>query len=245
MIEVKKLTKQFHDKKKGPVLAVDGVSFTAHPGRVFGLLGRNGAGKTTTLRILSTILQPTDGTATIQGFDIVEQAADVRRNIGFHTSDTKLYDRLTGREALEYYGRLQGLSGAEAKKRTEELGREVSLTEFLDTRVAKLSGGQKQRISLARVVVHQPPVLILDEPTAGLDILAMREVEQFVQRSRAAGHCIVLSTHIMSEVEELCDELAVIERGRVLEAGTLGEVKERHKRNDIKSIFFDLVKEPV
>jgi sodium transport system ATP-binding protein len=243
LIDVKGLTKKYHDKKRGEIMAADKVTFTARAGQVFGLLGRNGAGKTTTLRLLSTILQPDEGTAVINGFDLVTQPADVRRSLGFHTSDTKLYDRLTGRECLEFYGRLQGLSAAEARKRAEELGREFSLTEFMDSRVAKLSGGQKQRISLARVVVHQPPILILDEPTVGLDIMAAREVVLFVKRARAEGRCVVLSTHVMSEVEKLCDEVAIIEKGRVLAHGTLEELKAQHHEEDIEEVFFKLVGE--
>ena len=245
MIEAQGLTKQYEDKKKGPFRAADNISFTARKGQVFGLLGRNGAGKTTTLRMLSTILMPTEGTAVLNGFDILENAADVRRSIGFHTSDTKLYDRLTGREALEFYGRLQGMTEADVRARVQELAAEFKLVEFIDNRIAKLSGGQKQRISLARVVVHRPPILILDEPTVGLDIMAAREVMLFVQRSRASGHCVVLSTHIMAEVEKLCDEVAIIEKGRVIESGPLGAIKERHKENDIEEIFFKLVGEGV
>jgi sodium transport system ATP-binding protein len=156
-----------------------------------------------------------------------------------------LYDRLTGREALEYYGRLQGLDAPQVKARVEELSREFSLGAFLDQRTAKMSGGQKQRISLARVVVHRPPVLILDEPTVGLDIMAAREVIRFVQREREAGRCILFSTHIMPEVEKLCDDVAIIEHGRVMAAGTLPELKEQYKENDVEEIFFKLVGDAV
>jgi sodium transport system ATP-binding protein len=243
LIDVQGLTKRFHDKKRGEILGADKVSFQARAGQVFGLLGRNGAGKTTTLRLLSTILQPDEGTAKLNGCDLVDNPAGVRRSIGFHTSETKLYDRLTGRESLVFYGRLQGMSDAAARERAEELGREFNLTEFIDTRVAKLSGGQKQRISLARVVVHRPPILILDEPTVGLDIMAAREVVLFVKRARAGGQCVVLSTHVMSEVEKLCDEVAIIEKGRVLAHGTLAELKAQHGEEDIEEVFFKLVGE--
>ncbi|MBI5836172.1 MAG: ABC transporter ATP-binding protein [Candidatus Eisenbacteria bacterium] len=243
MIDVRGLTKKFHDKKRGEIRGADRVTFQAQAGQVFGLLGRNGAGKTTTLRILSTILQPDEGTAVLNGHDLLQRPAEVRRSIGFHTSDTKLYDRLTGRESLEFYGRLQGMSKDEARARAEALGREFALTEFMDTRVAKLSGGQKQRISLARVVVHNPPILILDEPTVGLDIMAAREVVLFVKRARAAGHCVLLSTHIMSEVDKLCDRVAIIDKGAILAAGTLDELKETYRENDIEEVFFKLVKE--
>ena len=245
MIEVKNLTKKYHDKKRGEVLAADRVSFTARDGRIFGLLGRNGAGKTTTLRILSTVLQPSEGTAVVNGHDIVEKPADVRRSLGFHTSETKLYDRLSGREALEYFGRLQGLSAGAARTRVDELAREFSLQDFIDTRIAKLSGGQKQRISLARVVVHRPPVLILDEPTVGLDILAAHEVLEFIKRSRQEGACVLFSTHTMSEVEKLCDDVAIIEKGRILALGTLQEVKESQGGRDIEEVFFKLLGQEV
>ena len=245
MIEVKAICKTFEDKKRGTVTAADRVTFSAKKGEIFGLLGRNGAGKTTTLRILSTILQPTDGTATLNGFDILQQPGGVRRSIGFHTSDTKLYDRLTGREALEFFGRLQGMGEADAKARVQELAREFLLEKFVDSRIAKLSGGQKQRISLARVVVHRPPILILDEPTVGLDIMAAREVVRFVRAQREAGACVLFSTHIMSEVERLCDHVAIIEQGKVLAEGTLPELKERYKENEIEEVFFKLVGEEV
>ncbi len=244
MIEVKGLTKVYQDKK-GQVTAARDISFVARPGRVFGLLGRNGAGKTTTLRMLATILMPNEGTATIQGHDLVTQPELVRRSIGFHTSDTKLYDRLTGRESLRFYGELQGLSSDQAKGRVAELAREFLLDEFLDRRVAKLSAGQKQRISLARVVVHRPPVLILDEPTVGLDIWAAREVVNFIRRMKDEGRTVVLSTHIMSEVDRLCDELAIIEKGAVVESGAIQEIKDRHNCKDLEDVFFKLVREEV
>ena len=237
MIEVRGLTKVFQDGKRGSVTAVNEVSFTCPKGRIYGLLGRNGAGKTTTLRMLATILVPTRGTATIEGYDVVRDGARVRERIGFHTGDTRLYDRLSGREALIFYGRLQGLSADEVRARVEDVSRTYGLRDFIDTRVGKMSTGQQQRISIARVALHDPPVLILDEPTVGLDVIGAREVLQSVRRFRDEGKCIVFSTHIMSEAERLCDVIGIVEGGRLLTEGTPAELEERAGTKDLEEVF--------
>src|SRR5262245_9512449 len=201
MIEVDGLCKTFHDTAGRPVRAVDGVSFTAQPGEVFGLLGPNGAGKTTTLRILCTLLKPTAGTARVAGFDVVSQADDVRRAIGFVSAGTGVYDRMTAREFVAYYGRLKGLEGERLRKRLDEVFATLQMDDFRDVYGSKLSTGMKQKVSLARALVHDPPVLIFDEPTAGLDVLVARSVLQTIAGLRALGKCVLFSTHILREVQ--------------------------------------------
>jgi sodium transport system ATP-binding protein len=210
---------------------------------VFGLLGRNGAGKTTTLRMLATILVPTGGTATVAGFDIIEKPADVRRRIGYLSGDTKLYDRLTGRELLSYFGALAGMSRAAIVARIDELKEPFGLIDLLDKRVGKMSTGMKQRLSIARVVFHDPEVLIFDEPTAGLDVIAGRNVLRLIQDLKGKGRTVIFSTHIMTEAERICDEIAIIERGRLLADGPLDEVRGRAASRSLEDVFVSVVGE--
>ena len=174
MIEVHALTKVFHDKKRGAIRAVDAVSFTCHPGQIYGLLGSNGAGKTTTLRLLATLLQPTGGEATVAGFSVRTQPEKVRAQVGFLAASTALYGRLTARETIAYFGRLNGLAAPEIARRTQHLATALALEDFLDRRVETFSTGMKQKTSIARTLIHDPAVLIFDEPTLGLDVLAAR-----------------------------------------------------------------------
>jgi sodium transport system ATP-binding protein len=237
MIEVRGITK---DYGKGP-LAVDGVSFVARPGRIFGLLGPNGAGKTTTLRIISTVLHPTDGKALVCGFDTVESACDVRRHLGFLSGSTGLYERLTPREVLEYFGRLFGLEPSRIAKRRDELFQLLGIGPFADRLCGTLSTGQKQKVTIARALVHDPPVLVFDEPTTGLDVLVARAVLDAVLALRSEKRTIIFSTHILSEVERLCDDVAVIHHGRVLVMGTRQEVTGSHA--SVEDAFFAIVRE--
>ena len=238
MIEVHELSKTF-PARGGPVHALRGVSFSCAPGEIFGLLGRNGAGKTTTLRILATVLAPTSGRATIMGHDVATEGDAVRRTIGFLTGDTRLYDRLTAREALEYFGRLQGMTEASIRTRISELGERYRLDAILDRRIGTFSTGQKQRISLARAMMHDPPVLILDEPTAGLDILGVRDTLHLIRGLRDEGRVVVFSTHILIEVERVCDRVAIIDGGRLLACDTLAGV--RGTDGDLETAFVQLV----
>jgi sodium transport system ATP-binding protein len=242
LIEVVDLCKTFHDRKKGDIPAVRGISFTCAPGKVFGLLGRNGAGKTTTLRMLATILAPTSGTARVEGFDVNEKPGEVRKRIGYLSGDTKLYDRLTGRELLTYFGELAGMSPAAIHGRIAELQVSFGLADFLDKRVGKMSTGMKQRLSLARVVLHDPPVLIFDEPTSGLDVMGAREVIRIVQELRSKGRTIVFSTHIMTEAERICDEIAIIERGSILKQGTVAALRSG-SGGSLEDVFVQTVEE--
>lgn len=242
MIEVQGLRKTFHDRKKGDILAVKDVSFTCQPGKVFGLLGRNGAGKTTTLRMLATILSPTSGTAKVAGFDIVQKPAEVRRRIGYLSGDTKLYDRLTGRELLTYFGTLAGMEPSAIPPRIEALAGPFALTDLLDKRVGKMSTGMKQRLSIARVVVHDPEVLIFDEPTSGLDVFGAREVLALVLELKKKGRTIIFSTHIMTEAERICDEIAIIEKGSILRQGTLTALGAGNGLGSLEDVFIEAVK---
>lgn len=245
MITADNLQKYFSDPKKGePVRAVDGVSFEAKPGEIFGLLGANGAGKTTTIRMLATILEPTGGRATVNGYDIHKDSAKVRGSIGYLTGTAALYERLTAREMLRYFGELFSLAPAQIERRIGELADTLEMGEFLDRRCDKLSTGQRQRTSIARSVLHEPPVLFFDEPTSGLDIMAARTVVRFIRRSKAEGKTVLFSTHIMSEVEALCDRVAVIHGGKVAAIGTLSELKDRTGGTTFEQVFLRVVGEP-
>ncbi|HCD00896.1 MAG TPA: ABC transporter ATP-binding protein, partial [Planctomycetaceae bacterium] len=218
-----------------------GVRFNVGPGEVFGLLGPNGAGKTTCLRILSTILTPTAGTASIDGRDIVDDPDGVRARIGFLSGSTGLYDRMTARETVEYFGRLYGLDEDRLSESIERIFNTLSMNEFADTLNSRLSTGMRQKVSIARALVHDPPVLIFDEPTTGLDVLVARAVLDTVATLRDEGKCIIYSTHIMREVERLCDRLAIIHRGRILAAGSQRDLLAASEQPDLEEHFFDLV----
>jgi len=241
LIQVSELTKTFHDRKKGDIPAVRGISFTCRPGQVFGLLGRNGAGKTTTLRMLATILVPTGGTATVAGFDILRKPGEVRRRIGYLSGDTKLYDRLTGRELLHYFGSLAGMTKGAMIERIRELTGPFGLADLLEVRVGRMSTGMKQRLSIARVVFHDPEVLICDEPTAGLDVIGARNVLGLIQDLKGKGRTVIFSTHIMTEAERICDEIAIIDRGSLLAEGPLESVRGRASSRSLEDVFVDVV----
>ena len=237
MIEARNLTKIFMDKKRGAVRAVDGVSFRCEPGRVYGLLGANGAGKTTTLRMLATLLAPTSGSATVAGYDVTAQPEEARANLGFLSTATALYGRLTAREFVEYFGRLHGLSEDELQRRLAALFARLEMNEFHDRRCEKLSTGMKQKTSIARVLIHDPQVMIFDEPTIGLDVMASRTIVSFIRECRDRGKTVIFSTHVMSEVEKLCDRIGIIHAGRLLAEGTLDDLRARTGLRDLEEIF--------
>jgi len=241
MIQVEGLTKIFHDKKRGKVLAVNNLNFNCQKGQIFGLLGPNGAGKTTTLRILATMMLPTKGEIMVNGLDVVKHAAKVRRQIGFLSSETGLYDRFTPRETVMFFGRINGVEDKVIKKRTVEIFHNLDMEDFQDVRVNKLSTGMKQKLSIARSIIHNPSVLILDEPTVGLDIITAKTVIEYVQSFRAQGKCIIYSTHIMREAERLCDVIAIIHQGNLIAQGTLEELKKNSSSDDLEEIFFELI----
>jgi sodium transport system ATP-binding protein len=241
LIEVVNLMKSFRDLRRGLVHAVDHVSFEARPGEIFGLLGPNGAGKTTTMRILCTVLRPTGGLAKVAGYDVVSQASQVRQNIGFLSANTAIYDRMSAWELVSYFGRLYGLGEERLRERLETVFAALRMNDFRDMLGAKMSTGMRQKVSIARAIIHDPPVLIFDEPTAGLDVLVARAVLENIEQLRQLGKCILFSTHIMREVERLCDRVAVISRGKVQACGTLAELRERQGQNDLEELFFSLV----
>ncbi len=241
MIVARDLTKTFQDRKRGAIQAAEGISFTVHPGQIYGLLGANGAGKTTTLRLLATLLTPTRGTAMVAGHDVTAAPEKVRASVGFLAASTALYGRLTAREMIRYFGRLNGLPDPVIVERIQRLADELEMHEFLDRRCDKFSTGMKQKTSIARTLIHDPPVMIFDEPTLGLDIMAARAIVKFVRDCRARGKTVIYSTHIMSEVEKLCDVIGIIHDGRLLAEGTLPELRARYRQDDIEEIFVTAV----
>jgi sodium transport system ATP-binding protein len=241
MIHVENLVKSFRDLRRGQVLAVDHINFDAYPGEVFGLLGPNGAGKTTAMRILCTVLRPTSGTARVAGYDVVKQPGLVRQHIGFLSANTAIYDRMSAWELVDYFGRLYGLTEERLRQRMEEVFAALQMNDFRDVLGAKMSTGMRQKVSIARAIIHDPPVLIFDEPTLGLDVLVARAVRQNIRELRELGKCIVFSTHIMHEVEKLCDRVAIISRGRIQASGTLDELRCQHRQDDLEELFFQLV----
>jgi sodium transport system ATP-binding protein len=241
MIQVTNISKYFTDKKLGLVKAVDDVSFVCQTGKIFGLLGPNGAGKTTTLRMIATILEPSAGSVIVGGFNTATQPDQVRGQIGYLTGDTGLYDRMSARETLQYFGRLYGLSDTAIDIRIQQLSESFGMAGFIDQRVHKMSTGMKQKVSLARTVIHDPPVLILDEPTTGLDIITTRTIVRFIRQCRDAGKCVLFSTHIMHEAETLCDEIAFIDKGKILAQGTTAALKEQFKQDDLEELFVGLL----
>jgi sodium transport system ATP-binding protein len=240
LVEARDLTKEFRTRR-GVVRAVDGVSFECRAGEVLGLLGPNGAGKTTTLRMLATILTPTTGTVTIAGFDARKDPDRVRERIGFLATETGLYDRFSARETLRFFGRISGLSDPEIAKRSADVFEMLAMTSLADRRVGTFSTGEKQKLSLARSILHDPAVLILDEPTFGLDIMAARSVEETVALFRAQGRTILLSTHVMRLAEKLCDRVAILYRGRIHAFGTQDELAARYGKRELEDVFFEAV----
>ena len=238
MIEVTALSKTFSGAP--PVQAVDEVSFTVGPGTIYGLLGPNGAGKTTTLRMLATLLRPDSGEASIAGHDLREDSQAVRQSLGYLSANTGLYGRLTPREFLLYFARLQGVD--RPAQRCDELMERLGITKYAEQRCDALSTGMAQKVSIARAIVHRPPVLILDEPTSGLDVLVSQTVLEFVEQARAEGTCILYSTHVMSEAERLCDRIGILHEGRLLAEGTLEELKRRSGQPDLEAAFVSFVR---
>jgi sodium transport system ATP-binding protein len=240
-VRVADLKKSFYDEGRGEVKAVDGITFACRSGSVFGLLGANGAGKTTTLRMLSTILKPSGGSASLMGHDVEHQPEAVRKNLGFYSASTALYPRLTARETLEFFARINGYPANQVDARVDGLIERFGIGEFKDARVEKLSSGMKQKVSIARTVAHDPPVLIFDEPTVGLDVMNALEMVRVIRELRDEGKTIIFSSHIMSEVEKLCDDIAIIHRGNLLAQGTLSEFRDQTGMRYLEDIFVHFV----
>ena len=241
MIEVNNLKKIFFDKKRGKVKAVNGIDLHCRKGEIFGLLGPNGAGKTTTLRILATMLNPTAGEVSVNGYDVIKEAHQVRESIGFLSGETGLYDRFTPRETILFFGRINNLPDEEIRMRMDEIFKILDMKSFQEVRVDKLSTGMKQKLSIARALIHNPPILIFDEPTVGLDVITARVVLNYIKEFKNQGKCIIFSTHQMQEAERLCDRIAIIHKGEILAKGSLEELQQRFQEKELEEIFFKLI----
>jgi|TARA_B100000315_G_scaffold257545_1_gene306740 sodium transport system ATP-binding protein len=230
-------------KTFGEVQAVKDVSFSAADGKVTALLGPNGAGKSTTLRILSTVLQPSEGRASVDGHDVLTAPLDVRRAIGVLPHNAGIYDRLTARENIRYYGELHQISKIELNRRMDELITVLEMEEFCDRRAAGFSQGQKIKVALARALIHHPKNVLLDEPTNGLDVMATRALREFIQHLKREGRCVLFSSHIMQEVANLCDDLVIIGHGEVMFEGTLDRLASRTQETDLEEAFIKVIGE--
>tara|TARA_Y100000590_G_scaffold468837_1_gene653390 strand:- start:5670 stop:6440 length:771 start_codon:yes stop_codon:yes gene_type:complete len=221
--------------------AVDSISFECQPGRVFCLIGPNGAGKTTTLRIISTMLKPTEGSVTVANFDTLENPKEVRRNIGFMTAQTALYDRLTPTEMVQYIADLYGMQASHFEERKNRIFSMLDMHSFADRRIARLSSGMKQKTSIARTIIHDPSVVVFDEPTTGLDIMTARRIIELIRSCREEGKTVIFSTHHMSELRLLCDDLAIIHGGKLYFQGTTEQFEAEMKSDSYEDEFVRLV----
>jgi sodium transport system ATP-binding protein len=237
MIRVQNLVKEFPKKDGTKFAAVDDVSFTANDGEIVCLLGVNGAGKTTTMRVLSTVFQPSGGTAEIQGWDIKTHPDKVRENLGFLSGDTGLYNRLRVHEFIRYFGRLYSIEDHEITRRMDEMAELLDMKDFMDKKIEFLSTGMKQKVSIVRSIIHDPPVMIFDEPTSGLDILTARNIVAFIRSCKERGKCVLFSTHIMREAERLADRVVMIHKGKILADGSLDALREATGQTDLDDIF--------
>jgi sodium transport system ATP-binding protein len=236
MIEVNELYKSF-----GEVTAVDGVSFTAPDGQITGLLGPNGAGKTTTLRILYTLLEPDSGTARVDGYDCQTDRLQVQRLIGALPENHGLYPRLTARENIRYYGRLQGLKGQELEKSIDHMIKLLDMGDIEHRRSEGFSSGQRVKVAIARALVHQPQNVLLDEPTNGLDVMSTRAMRTFIRRIEDEGKCVLFSSHIMQEVSVLCDNIVIINQGKVVACGTADELLKITGQASLEDAFVSAI----
>ena len=236
MIEAQKLAKTFKKFE-----AVKDVSFRADDGEIFGLLGPNGAGKTTTLRMLSTVVQPSSGTATIDGFDIRTQKDAVRTHLGILVESAGLYAYSTTREHLRYIGNLHGMNGNKLESRIDTIIERLGMEDFANRRAKGFSRGMVRKVVMGMALVHDPPNVILDEPTQGLDVVSTRAVRDIIRDFKADGRCVVLSTHHMDEVERLCDRVAIVHRGQILEKGTPAELIQKYKADSLETAFVEII----
>lgn len=250
MIEVTNLKKEFIlsrqqqkelNTKDKTALAVDSISFRCEPGRVFSLLGPNGAGKTTTLRMLSTIFKPTSGSIKIAGIDAIAHPQEARKKIGFLTGSTGLYARLTPNELIQYFGDLYGVSKSDLKERKERLYTLLDMHEFQNKRIGKLSTGMKQKVSICRTMIHDPEVVVFDEPTSGLDVITAENIITLIRDCKTQGKTVIFSSHIMSEVDLLCDDMAIIHKGKILFEGTMQDFRSNMQADNLTAEFIRIV----
>ena len=237
MLRVENLTKKF---KK--VTAVDNVSFEVNPGEIIGLLGENGAGKTTTLRMLATMLKPTSGNAMIDGYNIIDNPNKIRERIGIlFGGDVALYDRLTGRENMIYFAKLNGMSDLEADQAVNKITSVLEMSDYIDRPVGKYSRGMKQKVSLARSIIHQPDVMLFDEPSTGLDVLSSKLIHDFILKCKKDNKAIVFSSHNMYETEKLCDRIIIIHKGKIVASGTIEQLKKDYQKDSLEDLFIECI----
>jgi len=236
VVELEEVTKRF-----GAVVAVDNLSLKIMRGEVFGLLGPNGAGKTTTVRMICGLLRPTSGRVLVFGYEMPREALKARRHIGLLPQESDVYEMLTGRENLEYFGRLYGLEGEELRRRVDEALELVGLTERADDRAGEYSGGMKRRLMVARAIVHDPELVILDEPTMGLDVFAVRRIRRLIRRLAEGGRTVLLTTNDLEDAERTCDRVAIIDKGRLVALGTIRELEEEFEEKGLEELFVRLV----
>jgi sodium transport system ATP-binding protein len=234
MVRTEELRKVFVDGKRGEIVALSHATFEAQAGQILGLLGKNGAGKSTLLRMLSTVLTPTSGRAQVD-------PGKVRQNLGFMSASTALYGRMSPREIMRYFGELYGLKGKQLTNRINELIEKLEIGPYADGLCDKLSTGQKQRVNIARTLLHDPQVLFFDEPTSGLDVVMSQDVMSFVEDERARGKTIIYCTHIMSEVDRLCDRVICIHDGEMMGQGTVDELKAQTGKSTLEQAFLTIV----
>ena len=227
------------EKTLGKNKVLRGISFEAHSGEIFGLLGPNGAGKTTTLRIICTLLSPEAGAVEVLGFDTLRTPQEVRRRVGVVTAEIGVYPRLSARENIAYFAELSGVLDGELDRRVDTVIERLDMGSFATQRAESLSSGQKQKVAIARAIVHDPPVLMFDEPTSNLDVLASREIREFMVESKGRGKCVIFSTHVLHDAERLCDRVTIIHKGRVVAGGPTAEVRGSHV--DLEDSFLSLV----
>jgi len=230
------------EKQLGPNKVLRGISLQAHAGEIFGLLGPNGAGKTTTLRIISTLLAPDAGSVEVLGFDTRVAPQEVRRRVGVVTAEIGVYPRLSAQENITYFGALSGLDDGKLQARVDAVIERLDMGDFARQRAESLSSGQKQKVAIARAIVHDPPVLMFDEPTSNLDVLASREIREFMVESKARGKCVIFSTHVLHDAERLCDRVTIIHQGRLVASGSTAEVRGAYQ--DLEDSFLALVEAP-
>lgn len=241
LVDVRDLVKSFPTPTGEVKLAVAGVSFHVDAGEIYGLLGPNGAGKTTTLRMLSGLMRPTAGYAALDGIDVSVESGKARGKLGFLTASTGLYQRLTPREVLTYFGELHHLDRAVIQKRVNWLIEWLGMGDFAELQCGALSTGQKQRTNIARALIADPPVLIMDEPTLGLDVLTNRIILDFIRREREAGKAILLSTHYLDEAERLCDRIGLLHQGKLVAEGDLATLARQTGRQRLSDMFLEVV----
>ncbi|RFC55209.1 ABC transporter ATP-binding protein [Brumimicrobium aurantiacum] len=252
MIQVQYIRKEFELTKKQQkenntsekvAVAVNDISFECKPGRIFSLLGPNGAGKTTTLRMLAGILQPTSGSIQINEIDIQKNPNEAKKDIGFLTGSTGLYERLTANEIISYFAKLYGVSDQDFKQRKEHLYELLGMHDFQDKRIGRLSTGMKQKVSIARTMIHDPKVVIFDEPTSGLDVITAENIIKLISDCKEQGKTVIFSSHIMSEVDLLCDDLAIIHKGNIVHSSTMEEYRNAMTTSSLTAEFIKIINE--